>query len=110
MAYFEGEKPMRWIRIRKANIDAGLRETFERYGTVGMQVALATTNWIWHQRSSLKLNEVSISEPLLSWLTQQHDREERKETWHITMEAAITVFVLVELVVSIISLVRCLRS
>jgi hypothetical protein len=31
---------MRWFHIRKTGIDRALRETFERYGTVGMQVSL----------------------------------------------------------------------
>jgi hypothetical protein len=35
------------------------------------------------------------------WLTEQYDRAERKETWSITMEVAITVFVAAELFSSI---------
>ncbi len=37
------------------------------------------------------------------WLTEQYDRAERRETWSITMEAAITVFVLVELIFSLLN-------
>jgi hypothetical protein len=44
---------------------------------------------------------------MLLWLKEQYDREERKETWLITMEAAITIFVAAELVMSIIDF--CLR-
>ena len=40
---------MRWFQIRKAKIDPELRETFERYGVVGMQVALSVTNYIVHK-------------------------------------------------------------
>jgi hypothetical protein len=39
------------------------------------------------------------------WLTEQYDRAERRETWSITMEAAITVFVAFELMFSILAFV-----
>jgi len=35
---------------------------------------------------------------LLPWLTEQYDRAERKETWNLTMEAAITLLVGIEVV------------
>ena len=38
------------------------------------------------------------------WLTEQYDRTERHETWSITMEAAITLFVAVELIIAVIGL------
>jgi len=38
-----------------------------------------------------------------AWLTEQYDRAERRETWSITMEASITVFVAFELVMSILN-------
>jgi hypothetical protein len=37
---------MRWFRIRKANIDAALRETFEQHGVVSMQVILGTGHFL----------------------------------------------------------------
>jgi hypothetical protein len=40
------------------------------------------------------------------WLTEQYDRAERKETWSITMEAAITVFVIIETMFSALDFVR----
>lgn len=42
----------------------------------------------------------------MAWLTEQYDRAERKETWSITMEAAIVVLIVVEIVLSIIGLQR----
>jgi hypothetical protein len=33
---------------------------------------------------------------LLAWLTEQYDRTERKETWGLTLEVVITVFIAVE--------------
>jgi len=82
--------------IRKAKMkDGALRETFERYGTVGMQLALGDMNHFVHQNKTMKADAVLDS--LLPWLTEQYDRDERRETWHIIMEAAITVVLLVEL-------------
>ena len=90
---------MRWLRIRKAQIDPDLRETFERYGIVGMQVALSVTNYIVHKGEHVLAEKVVDS--LLPWLTEQYDRAERKETWSITMEVAITIFVAAELLLSL---------
>jgi hypothetical protein len=95
----ERRKSMRWFRIRHAKIDSALRETFERYGRVAMQVVLAATNYIIHEGESLDVAQ--FRDHLLPWLTEQYDREERKETWSMTMEAAITVFVLAELLISV---------
>jgi len=36
------------------------------------------------------------------WLREQYDRAEKKETWLITMEIAITLFVFFELIVSVL--------
>lgn len=91
---------MRWFRIRTAKIDPQLRESFERYGPGGMLMALGDMNNFLHQSQLTKANTVLV--PLLKWLTEQYDRAERKETWNITMEAAITVFVLAELILSLL--------
>ena len=94
------EMLMRWIHIRKAKIDAELKKTFEQYGTVGMQVALGDMNHFKHQGQTMKADMVLDS--LQPWLTEQYDRAERKETWNITMEVAITVFVAAELILSLL--------
>jgi hypothetical protein len=86
---------MRWIHIRRAKIDPELRKTFEQYGTAGMQIALGDTNYFIHQGLTVKAVEAMGS--LLPWLTEQYDRAERKETWSLTMEFFITIFVAVEL-------------
>src|SRR5690348_2814989 len=85
-------KAMRWIRIREAKIDTELRETFERYGTAGMQMILAGNMKMWHKKALQGFEHNSMN-ALLAWLTEQHDRAERKETWSLMMEAAITAFV-----------------
>jgi hypothetical protein len=90
---------VRWLRIRKSNIDPGLRKTFERYGMVTMQVLLATNNTSFRHKGNLTTVQ-RVEDSLLAWLTEQYDRAERKETWLVSMEAAITVFVLAELVLS----------
>ena len=92
---------MRWFGIRKATIDPDLRETFERYGTVAMQVSLGDMNHFKHKGRNMKADEVI--DRLLPWLTEQYDRAERKETWSITMEAAITLFVAGELGIEIVN-------
>ncbi len=95
---------MRWFQVRRAKIDSDLRETFEQYGVVGMQVALSATNTIVHKGKALMAEKVADS--LLPWLTEQYDRAERKETWSLTMEFAITILVTVEAVPVVTSLVR----
>jgi hypothetical protein len=91
---------MRWFRIREAKIDRELRETFERYGTVTMQMLLATNTTTYRHKGNLTTVERFLAS-LLEWLTEQYDRAERKETWSLTMEAAITIFVVAEVLLSI---------
>jgi hypothetical protein len=95
---------MRWFRIRKARIDQELRETFEQYGVPTMQTMAATTNYLEHKGTQITVRELLPS--LLPWLTEQYDRVERKETWSLTMEVAITLFVAIELAIEIVKLIR----
>ena len=88
---------MRWFGIREATIDADLRRTFEQYGTITMQVLVATNATSFRHKGSLTTVQM-VEQPLLAWLTEQYDRAERRETWSITMEIAITIFVLAELI------------
>jgi hypothetical protein len=48
---------MRWFRIRKARIDPDLRETFEQYGTSGMQILLGTRNFFMHKKKRKRLRQ-----------------------------------------------------
>lgn len=92
---------MRWIRPKKATIDAALRRTFEQHGTLTMQMFLSTTNYFHHRDKDGKdqrLMAQNVLSDLLPWLTEQYERAEVKETWSLTMEAAITVFVAIEVV------------
>ena len=91
---------MRWFWIRPAKIDPQLRKTFERYGTVGMQIALGDMNNFVHQGQPMKASQVLDS--VLDWLTEQYDKTERKDTWLLAMEIAITIFVLGELIMDFV--------
>ena len=68
---------MRWFSIRKAEIDPELRDTFEQYGIVAMQIVLSTANFFQHKGKNVNF-EASLGS-LLPWLTEQYDRAERKE-------------------------------
>jgi hypothetical protein len=97
----EEESAMLWWGVRKAAIDGELRKTFERYGTLTMQVILGTTNIVRHNGINTPVQ--AIEESLLEWLTEQYDRTDLKDTWFITMEVAITFLVSVEVVLSFLT-------
>lgn|ERR1700676_1399503 len=93
---------MRLFSIRKAQIDPELRTTFEQHGVVTMQMLLAAGDFFRHKGQALR---ISATEPLLLlWLTEQYDRVERKEHWTLLMEAAITLFVAAELLLTLFRL------
>jgi hypothetical protein len=95
---------MIWFRIRRAQIDAEFRKTFEHYGVSVMQQILAGQGSFWDAKRAewIYWNDYRVFLP--PWLTEQYDRAERKETWMITMEAAVTVLVLFEVILSIVGL------
>jgi hypothetical protein len=86
----------RWYYVRKANIDSDLRDTFSRYGVVGMQVALGTHQTFVHKGQYCAASDKPYVDDLLFWLTEQHDRAARWEMWSLTMEIAVTIFVFIE--------------
>jgi hypothetical protein len=88
---------MRLFSVRRAkNLDSELRKTFERYGQVGMQIALGDMNHFIHQGKTVKAD--SVLDSVLDWLTEQSDNHDLKDNWLLLMEIAITVFVLGELI------------
>jgi hypothetical protein len=72
---------------------------YEQYGKNVMQVILATTNYLVYKGKNV--SAVDIVDSLLPWLTEQHDRDERRETWLITMEVSITILVLGEVMLAL---------
>jgi hypothetical protein len=62
----------------------------------GLIAALLASHDRVFEHEGYGIDAKSVRDSLLAWLTEQHDREERKETWHITMEAAIALFVGIE--------------
>jgi hypothetical protein len=90
---------MRWFRIRRATILPAIRTDLERIGVAVVQQRLAAGGFGIHEASP---GEAALyQEAALAWLSEQYDKAERKETWQITMEAAVTIFVLFELLVGI---------
>jgi hypothetical protein len=109
---------MLWFRIRKAKISPKDREEFEQFGVATIQFMLASGNldelnggpmlWGGTKTGKSALDPIQMDllfhkrPAALKWLVEQYDRQERKETWSITMEASITVFVLAELVLALV--------
>jgi hypothetical protein len=94
---------MRWLRIRKAKILPRYREHFEQLGVeiVRAYFTQPTGIAVWEDDEG-KWTVQALREPMQFWLREQYDRAERKETWLITMEAAITILVASELVMSVL--------
>ena len=101
---------MRWFRIDKAEIPLDVRQTCERNGVMGMQLALANSaiggggvvlvDGRLHTLSEAKAGLAGL------WLSEQFQRAERKETWSLVMEIAITFFVGFELAIEIYRVLR----
>jgi hypothetical protein len=94
---------MRRFCVRKAKIPKNERDILERFGpsVIGTVLAAGFSSSV-PELTSLYTDPDRKRNAAL-WLTEQYDREERRETWSITMEAAITLFVLAELVFSVLN-------
>jgi hypothetical protein len=98
---------MRWFRITRAEIEHETRELLELYGPDTLR-ALLPGNAVLETVKGERVTIDQVRRPTLLWLKEQADREERRETWLITMEIAITLFVGVDLVISVVGLFhRC---
>jgi len=100
---------MRWFSIRNAKISSDMKDAFDQAGPSTIQQLMfsgmiSTANLppvlqqLWQQSKE--------REAAFKWLTEMADRADRRETWNLTMEAAITVFVLLSLVVEIWNLFK----
>jgi hypothetical protein len=87
---------MRLWNIREAEIDPALRETLEKYGVVGVQIALANGQSVFHDGKRVTFDEASAP-VVLNWLTEEHDRAERRENWSLVLEIAIVLLIDAEL-------------
>jgi len=77
---------MRLFSIRKADIDPELRKTFERYGTVTMQMLLATNATTYRHQGTLP--RLSITYPLCCHGSRSNTTEAReKSTGHYSWKA-----------------------
>jgi hypothetical protein len=95
---------MRWFRITRAEMKHETLELLEQYGPDTLR-ALLPGNAILETVKGARVTIDEIRRPILLWLKEQADREEKRETWLITMEVAITLFVGVELVISVVGYV-----
>jgi hypothetical protein len=92
------------FRIRKGRIPESDRQLFERCGNRVLESLLASG---FTPPVGTELQRVYASTQKLGyaadWLTEQYDRAERWENWSLLMEIAITVFVLIEVVFSVLN-------
>ena len=93
---------MRWLEIRKANILPRFRERFEELGVEIVRAYFTQPIGVvvWEDDGGRWTVE-ALHEPMQLWLREQYDRAERKESWLITMEMAITILVATELFMSV---------
>jgi hypothetical protein len=98
---------MRFFTVRKAKIDDDLRPTFEQYGVGSMQAILGGIKYFTFKGVDTQVEK--HREPLLKWLTEEYDKADRKQSWSMTMEIAITLFVGAELAIELLR-VLCLAS
>ena len=97
---------MRWFQVKKANISPELRQTLEQYGPETLRALLPNPPYSIETQDGTPIEWYRIARLVFYWLKEQADREERRETWLITMEIAITAFVLLELLISVLALFR----
>lgn len=92
---------MLWFRVRTANIPADLRKTLEQHGVGTMQQFLVSPDRDFVHQGRL-VNAHQYRDAILAWLTEQYDVTDLRETWNLTMEAAIVVLIVVELAVMLL--------
>jgi hypothetical protein len=96
---------MRWLPPQKAKIDSKLSVVLDRYG-VGVVEHIAALGG-GNLYAGIEGREIwSYREEIFKWLKEQHDQQEFEKTWQVTMEASVCIFVLAELVFSILNYVR----
>lgn len=98
---------MRWFCIRKENIPQSFREHFEELGVEIVRAYFTQpigTN-IWRDVGKDAVTVETARNSMQLWLREQYDLQERRETWNLAMEIAITVLVAVELAMSVLTFI-----
>ena len=95
---------MRWLHIRKADIDLYYRQHFEELGVEIVRAYFTQPNGVvvWKDEKG-DWPVAAVKDPMRLWLREQYDRAERKDTWLMTMEIAITILVAFELLMSVLT-------
>jgi len=94
---------VRWFSIRKASIQPRYRQHFEELGVEIVRAYFTQPNGVivWEDDGG-RWTVGALHEPMQFWLREQYDSAERKDTWLMTMEIAITILVAAELVMSVL--------
>jgi hypothetical protein len=95
---------MRWFRVSTAKISSETREALEQYGPDTLRTLLLIRTFVLETPKGKRFTVDDVRGELLLWLKEQLDREERRETWLMTMEFSVTLFVLFELLISVAGL------
>jgi hypothetical protein len=91
-----------FFRVREATIPKEWKDVFEQFGVNVIGSVLGGGYTPGHQAIRPVYNDLAVQDHARKWMKEQHDRSERKENWMFVMEVAITVFVLLELIISIL--------
>src|SRR5713226_8509824 len=98
---------MRFFCIRTANIPPTERDIFERFGVNVIGLVLSGgLHPAANEISDVYTRGTPTQGHAIKWMTEQFDLAERKETWSLMMEIVITIFVVVETIISIAAYLR----
>jgi hypothetical protein len=94
---------MRWFRIRRAEIIPEERQHFEELGTeIVRSYFTQGPGTVVYTDGKQRFTVNNLHPSMQLWLREQYDRAELRETWLITMEAAITTFALAGTIFSVL--------
>ena len=79
---------MRLLTIRDAEIPLESRELFEQFGSIVIASVLAGSSAPRPEPLRDIYNKPEVAEYAARWLTEQYDKNDRKESWSLVMEAA----------------------
>jgi hypothetical protein len=94
------------FRVAEARIDTNVREALEVRGAETIRAVLIEDSFVLETAGGERFTLGDHEKSVLLWLKEQADKAERRETWLIIMEIAITVFVGLELIFSAINFIH----